>query len=309
MSLLDVTLGTDPEFFVERTTGVIPAFYALGGDRDIALPFGEAYCDGAAVEMTVEHANDPAIMAMRLGANIRALRTLVDGDLTVRSNGFVAQQYIDALSPDYGKRASLQILGCDRDVRVYPWAKDIERPDPKTYPWRTLGGHVHIGVGKTAITNLTQVNYTVALCDALMGTAGTYLCDEQESRDRKKLYGKSGTIRLKEYGAIEYRALPAKALASTPGLAVHMFSLAQKIGWLVGAVMHEGASALLDLLGGYDTMFAVSTAIDEHDVPACRSFQREIVKRVDAHAQAPNLGAHVLAIQSMQLPVNFGLEW
>lgn len=310
MSIAEVTLGTDPEFFVETPDGVLPAFFALGGDVDVTLPFGTAYCDGAAVEMTVDHSGDVATLTSRLGANIAALQAHLDTALSVRSNGYVAPWFIDQLPEQVGKRASLQVLGCDRDMRVYPWAEEIERPDPKTYPWRTVGGHIHIGIGQEAIQNLALVNFTVAFCDLLIGTAGTYLCDEQESRDRKRLYGKAGTIRLKAYGAIEYRPLPAKALVSTSDLAFHMFSLAQKIGWFTrSAFAAMGVEGLLDLAGGYEAILAASTAIDIHDVAQCRAIQQAVAQRLDALPESPHVGMHVAALQQLCLPPSFQVRW
>lgn len=312
-NLANISLGTDPELFVENEDGsVLPAYFAIGGDVDIALPYGKAYCDGAAVEFTVDPSNDPYEITQRLGANIRALQAAIGKPITSRSNGFVAQHYIDALPESYGKRASLQILGCDADVRVYDWAQPIQRPNPKFYNYRTLGGHIHIGVGTQVLNDIPLVTFTTAAADLMLGTAGTYLCDEPESRDRKKLYGKSGTIRIKEYGAIEYRPLPSKVLTSNAAIAYHCFALAQKVGWFVGEFLNRTENdyiALLALLGGVEKLQALTTAIDEHDVKACRKMQLEAAQAFDAINYSPGFLPHVESMLAMELPDNFQLEW
>ncbi len=312
LDLDTITIGTDPEFFVEDQAGhVIPAYVALDGDRDVTLPFGVAYPDGAAIEMTVEYDTRPVHIAEKLGENIRAVQHHLGHPLSVRSNGYVAQHYIDMLTPAYGKRASLQVLGCKRDKRVYPWAAPIERPDPRTYEWRTLGGHIHIGVGKRVTKNMALVQFAVAMLDTLIGTAGTYLCDEQESRDRKLLYGKSGTIRITDYGAIEYRSLPSKALTSSYDLAFHMFSLAQKACFFALNVFGttKDFHGLYTLLGGSDRMRQVSEAIDAHDVATCRAMQLHAASEYDRNSHSPGFMAHIEAMQAMTLPANFSMEW
>ncbi len=312
MNIDTISLGTDPEFFIEhKDTSIIPAFFALHGDRDVDLPHGHAYPDGAAIEMTVDYDHSPACLAEKLGNNVRVLQELLGQKLTVRSNGYVAQKYIDELPEAFGKRASLQILGCSKDCRVYPWAEPIKRPDPRTYPYRCIGGHIHIGVGREVTRNEPLVSYIVALCDVLLGTAGTYLADDQESRDRKKLYGKSGTIRIKEYGAIEYRTLPAKALASNYTTAYHMFALAQKAAWFAQAAVQndESMTALHDLVNGTAHMRSVSTAIDDHEVRLCRTYQMAAAVQFDAVDYSPGFMEHVSALQCVQLPKDFSVEW
>lgn len=272
-------LGTDPEVFAVDVNGfVIPAFFALGGDVDLELPHGTAYPDGAAVEFTVTPDQDPAVMAGRVFENLRAIAEFLAANgglrLSAVSNADIGA-YIPQLPESY-KRASLQILGCDADSRVYPWTDtQADRPHPREYPFRTLGGHIHVGVEPAIMKDDLGYALVVACLDYGLGTAGTYLADDLPSRDRKKLYGSAGTIRLKyAYSAIEYRVLPAKMLCVDQHIAQVSFAMARACAdWAQETMAHRGADYLLKRLGGLNGLARLQEAIDTHDVDACRDMQ------------------------------------
>jgi len=275
-----ISLGSDPEVFAKDSSGkFIPAYYALGGDVDVELGDGDnAYCDGAAVEFTVKFDYDPAIIARRTMDHLRKidehLRNTSGTRVSLQSQADF-KEFIPKLPMSLGKRASLQILGCDADTVVFDWVHPIEKPDPRRYPYRTLGGHIHVGVGTEAILNIEVIQYIVAGFDMLLGTAATYLSDDQYSRDRKKLYGKSSTIRVKDsYGAIEYRTLPAKALVHDQTTAEMFFSLAKKSAYnVLHGIDKFGAYDMFDKLGGIDIIQATTAAINDHNVGDCRELQ------------------------------------
>jgi hypothetical protein len=274
-----VTLGTDPEAFVYDvvTAEYIPAYHVLGGDVDMELPYGTAVPDGMAVEFTVTPSDNVDILVGRIGHNLHALSTFVHKTpgrtLTVNPNVPVSRAYIDQLNESYGKRCSLQILGCSPDEPIYPLPK-IERPDPKTYMYRTSGGHIHMQVDHLSRWKPGYF-FMIALLDQVLGTASTVMSDSAQARARKKLYGWSGYHRTNvELGTVEYRVLTAQALIQDAAICAVMFQSAQAIAqFCVDLFAHEGPAGytarMADLVGDSDQRNAVALMINNHDVEGC----------------------------------------
>src|SRR6185369_16518897 len=165
----------------------------------------------------------------------------------VNPRAFVDQRFIDMLPEDkYGKKGSLQVLGCDPDFNVY--SLDVpDKPDPKTHNFRTSGGHIHLGVGHAFVHDHTAVTYLGALLDQTLGAIGTALCDSKEAAQRLEQYGWAGMVRTnKKIGTLEYRTLPAQALVQTPELALLMFSAAQAVGSFASSLFNESQPAFID---------------------------------------------------------------
>lgn len=290
-----VTLGSDPELFatdIPNTyldanrlphiqNGALPAWYAMQlSDIEnvlVPLPAGELSPDGLALEFTTKVAHDAVQMTEFIRQNILATKAFTDrigGKLSVAPRIFVAQEYINLLPETYGKASSLQILGCDPDYCVYPDLVIPQKPDPKTYNYRTSGGHIHLGIG--ALTqNRVIVSYLIAALDATIGVASTVLCNSEEAFLRKVLYGKPGMYRTDhKRGTVEYRTAPAQALIQTPDLTYAMFDIATRIGDLVVSTFEAGGqSAVVEVLtnniGDLDTMFKRAQAISDHDIETC----------------------------------------
>lgn len=286
-------IGTDPEFFLVREDKVIPGYFALGGDVDIELPFGKIYPDGAAVEMQVVPSDNVEDLVRMIGDNISVMKSHLHGEIYVTPHAPIDASFINALDESYGKRASLQILGCSPDACIYD--TDIPaRPDPKTYHYRTTGGHIHFGVGDE-VEKLSLMHACVGMLDRMLGTATTYLSDTEEARRRKVLYGQAGMYRLSSFKTLEYRVPTCQALLHSAELAYHMFSLGQKV---VSFCLEHSVPEIVTALGGTKTIRATSTAINNHDLRTCRELQNLDIGR-----------EHVEFLQQYQLPKTFELAW
>lgn len=292
-----VTIGSDPELFAtdvpstyltekglpELNSGALPAWYAMQlNDVEnvrVALPAGDLSPDGAALEFTTRVAHNAAEMTEFIRQNILATKALTDrigGKLSVAPRIYVDPSYINLLPETFGKAASLQILGCDPDFCVYPDMAIPQKPDPKVYPWRTSGGHIHLGIGKLT-ENRMMVSYLIAALDATVGIASTVLSNTEEAYLRKQLYGYPGMYRVDhKRGTIEYRTSPAQTLIQTPDLTYAMFDIAQRLGDLVVNTFDTGgAAAVVETLsrgiGDLDTMFRRAEAIRDHDIETCKA--------------------------------------
>lgn len=309
-----ITLGSDPELFAHDGKNVVPAYFALGGDVDVALPYGSAYCDGAAVEFTVAPSDDAREFVNNLKTNLLAIQEHMWSrgfEPSLISNAFIEPRYIESLPERFGKRASLQILGCSADARVYPWVDDVPRPDPKTYPYRTIGCHIHVAIGEM-ITQWPYVQFTTAFLDAALGTAGIYvLGDDEPAKLRNILYGKSGTIRVKDaYQAIEYRTLPSQAVCASEQCARTFFSLAQETARVAEGIFKEGGYGLMrDVLGGIEQMHQLVDAIDSHDVETCRQLQQSFSDRVGNILDMSTFAALIHDSQNLSVLPDYKMEW
>lgn len=196
-----------------RRHNIVPAYWALGGDVRLPLPYGELYPDGAACEFTVEPARTLEELAQRIAENVRAIEEiLARNDLRVSSvsYGYIGVDKIHSVPmenerfpTERDRRVCMTILGCHADENVY--RRYISRPDPKKFPWRTLGGHIHYSFD---YRSREVIEGLVTRIDLRLHP---FLEAEYNKNDRarNKLYGLYGTYREKPYG-LEYRTLPAR---------------------------------------------------------------------------------------------------
>ena len=92
-----------------------------------------------------------------------------------------------------------RLAGCEPDFDV--WKEGMNQPaDLSTTNLRVCGGHISIGWDNP--TQEQQIDMVKAM-DATVGLESILLDSDTE---RKKLYGKAGCFRFREYG-IEYRSL------------------------------------------------------------------------------------------------------
>lgn len=156
MPLPKLTWGCDPEYFVVscKTNEIVPAWEIPNlGDKRNPRMINDRWgvlADGAAIEFNCpEPYNDPNVMRQALTKAILAwqadnkeYRVLPIRDLT--SN--------EALWK-YWDHPAMQEIGCDPDLDALLQGEHrlLGPPDfwlggEKTKPWRTAGGHIHIGI-------------------------------------------------------------------------------------------------------------------------------------------------------------------
>ena len=105
-----------------------------------------------------------------------------------------------------------QRFGCEPDYDA--WEVTVNRPPvPPTKTFRSCGGHVHVGfkdyespLGQMLADPYGKLNF-VKVMDVFLGVPFVLL--DRESAPRRKLYGRAGSHRPKDYG-VEYRVLSNK---------------------------------------------------------------------------------------------------
>ena len=90
------------------------------------------------------------------------------------------------------------VFGCDPDFSAWT-GRANPRPAAKDKALRSAGGHVHIGCSHLNIDIISVVK----ACDLFLGVPSILM---DNGTERRKLYGKAGAFRPKQYG-VEYRTL------------------------------------------------------------------------------------------------------
>jgi len=298
----------------------IPAYYALRIadplEPEIALPHGIVTPDGMAVEFTVTPTNSVDTIIEYLRDNLRTTQQMLAANgcgISVEPYFHTDPYYIEQLPERFGKQCSLQILGCAPDVCVYDDIVLPKRPDPRTYPWRTSGGHIHVQIGQQILQDNAALCYTIAAMDYVLGTAATYLCPSEQAFQRKILYGSAGMMRSNyDLGTLEYRTLSGQALIQTEEVARMMFTAAQNVCGIMMDIydkysQREAIGIYKTIFGGYsDIVNSLVPAINTHNVDRCRAIQDDIGNRLSEYAI---LDAVIHDMQSYVLPQDFDLHW
>lgn len=198
MKIRNLLIGSDPEFFLLNGGNPQSAVGLIGGTK--ASP--KEIADGIAVledNVMVEFNTPPTTNH----------RVLYDAIQTVKGH------VLDLTKPLFGvgistksshvfKREDLNNIqarqfGCDPDYNV--WTEKRNRTPSANENVRYAGGHIHLGFErddnfiKNALTLVKLLDFTVGVPSVVLDTGV----------ERRSVYGKAGTFRVKSYG-VEYRS-------------------------------------------------------------------------------------------------------
>lgn len=208
-----ITIGADPELFVFDPEGrPVTAAGLIPGTKEepYKVPHGAVQVDGMAAEFNI----DPVTTFGEFDRNIRRVRAALKDMLpagynlkSVPSVTFDEKAWEEA--PDEAKA-----LGCSPDYNA--WTGKVNPPprDPDNPTMRCAGGHIHIGWTKDADPrDETHANNCRDLVKQLDWYLGSWQVSVDEDTNRRRLYGKAGSMRIKDYG-VEYRTLSNHWLGS-----------------------------------------------------------------------------------------------
>jgi len=190
------TIGCDPELFLKDsgTNKFISIVGLIGGTKEKPMPIGM----GCAIQednVAAEFCIPPATSFEAFNKSIQF--ALNDINTRAEKLGLTLASLVASTSfeDDQLKTRAAQEFGCDPDYNAYTQAPN-PRPKTDNKNLRSAGGHVHVGTEN----NVFHMTKTM---DLLLGVP-SLLIDTDE--DRRKLYGKAGCFRPKDYG-LEYRTL------------------------------------------------------------------------------------------------------
>lgn len=87
---------------------------------------------------------------------------------------------------------------CDPDFNV--WTESVNVPPENTTSLRSAGGHIHVGYDNPTMERSSKI---IMAMDIFLGIPSIIL---DKDKDRRKMYGKAGCFRFKDFGC-EYRTL------------------------------------------------------------------------------------------------------
>jgi len=194
------TIGTDTEvFLVNDDSGEFEASCGkFGGTKEHPMQFHDApegmmfQEDNVTLEFNTPVAYSKKEWMGYCADVLNRVATLADS----------ANCSISTAACAYFKKEALQhpaalIFGCEPDYNAWKMIMNKKPTLPKCREnMRTAAGHIHIGTAENIVN--------VAQCmDLYLGVPSILLTDKN---DRRKLYGRAGDIRPKQYG-LEYRTL------------------------------------------------------------------------------------------------------
>jgi len=222
-----VTIGSDPEFFLEEGGTIIPAWTVLpskeapielsatlrDGSLTPAMLHSSAYWDGLQAEARFKDTAmclDVVVYGIEqaLLGTLREVRKLrPQARLSSRSVIEVPTEQLIKYPQEYVQ------FGCKPSLNAYghEWEPVI---DPYSINMRPAGGHIHFGHKGITDSNAADI---VKAVDAILGIMSVGMFQHVDNPKRRTLYGKAGEYRKTSYG-LEYRVLSNQwCLNSTVG--------------------------------------------------------------------------------------------
>lgn len=238
------TIGTDTELFLQRKSDnkFISAIPFIDGTKHnpkiLKSKTGNIQHDNVAVEF----ATNPTFAKSRKkkGNFVDIIKTTLsdvidyipkDYDLSIIASTDFNESELD--------NEEAKVFGCDPDFNAWTVSmNNTNLPDDLTF--RSCGGHIHVGFVKNSgndfLLDFKGKLDTIKMMDCFHGIISVLLDQSESSARRKKLYGKAGAHRPKEYG-VEYRVLSNYWLKS-PELVMLMENLTNDILKLIRNKKH-----------------------------------------------------------------------
>jgi hypothetical protein len=199
---MKILIGADPEVFMFKDGKPVSAHGAIKGTKHepYKVKNGAVQVDGMALEFNIDPAETADAFVNNIDIVMNQLALMVPGhELHADPVAEFTAEYMKAQPKE-----ALE-LGCEPDYNAYT-GKANARPNNKVL-FRTGAGHIHIGwcedVDKNDPAHIETCKMLVKEMDYAVGL-GSLLYDNNGVR--RKLYGKAGAYRPKNYG-VEYRVL------------------------------------------------------------------------------------------------------
>lgn len=194
-----VTIGADPEVFFASDDGTPKSAIGLiGGSKWKPVPMGNGFFvleDNVAAEYNIPPTSDVDVFVSNIQQGLKHVESYA-----LKANRILSKLASASFSPDELNTPEAKEFGCMPDFNA--WSYDTnETPHAEDSNFRSCGGHIHVG-GITNVKGLDPIQVIRAM-DLFLGVPSVVL---DPDKDRRKLYGKAGAFRDKEYG-VEYRTL------------------------------------------------------------------------------------------------------
>lgn len=199
IDLNSVKMGSDAEVFLQLKTGqMIPACGLIGGTKEEPLVLSE---DGCAVQednVMLEFNTPISSNRDEWARNIRKAMELAFAKIPPTM--YPAIQATARFEEVLLENPQAQRFGCEPDYNAWTLEQN-PRPIPTDHTMRSAAAHVHISWANPE--GIDQRCRVIQMADIFVSLPSLW---ESVDRERRKLYGKAGAFRPKEYG-VEHRVL------------------------------------------------------------------------------------------------------
>lgn len=195
---MNFKFGSDPEFFLDRNDQTKSAIGLLPSKKNCWNKEGNKfYYDNVLAEIAIK----PAASLEEFLSNTQKAMKEFSSLIFPTSFKIQPAEYMPE-SELLDREAS--IIGCEPEYDVYSLQMIVPPEDiiSKT-SFRTAGGHIHLGFKNEDVYELFDV---VRMMDLFVGIPSIFLDTHQMSKQRRNIYGKSGSHRIPDHG-LEYRVL------------------------------------------------------------------------------------------------------
>lgn len=200
------TFGCDPELFIYDDKGrAVPAEMIPGTKaRPHKVPGGAIQRDGFAAELNIDPVTTYEAFSENIDKVLQALRYRLPKGYTLKATpAVVFDEDVFNSAPE-----AMKDLGCLPDFNA--WDNEVNPPpsledNPRL---RCIGGHLHVGFPGGPYS-VGDVQHVINCCDLVKQFdwfLGAWSLLHDNDPVRRKLYGRAGACRIKEYG-VEYRVL------------------------------------------------------------------------------------------------------
>ncbi len=204
----DIMIGSDIEAFLrDKETGkFISAIGRIGGSKAYPKPLDKEGCciqeDNVALEYNVPPVtlNDSKEMYSNIKYvldTVKALESIPENlEITCCSSAVFANEELN--------HPQAQEFGCEPDFNAWWGGDQNPRPNADNVNLRSCGGHIHISYPNADEDTSMAL---IRLFDLFLGIPSLFV---DTDIDRRKLYGKAGAFRFKQWGSsagFEYRTM------------------------------------------------------------------------------------------------------
>lgn len=195
------SIGADPELFLynKDKNEYIPVCGLIGGTKEKPIPVtNDGLFSLQEDNVMLEYTIPPSKTEEEFTKNINFIKNYIEETVLAPKN--LIPKYVASamFNPKYLKSKAALLFGCSPDYNA--WTLDQNKVNGDNPLLRTAGGHIHIGYKDPVFETNIQL---IKAMDLFLGVPSILLDTDTE---RRKVYGKAGAFRNKDYG-VEYRVL------------------------------------------------------------------------------------------------------
>lgn len=201
------SFGSDPEFFLTQR-GKFKSAISFFPSKETPIKKDGClfYYDNVLAEAQVEPAESREEAVTNMGTCLHNIEELADPCKVVLQS---AVNFHESELKDNDAR----IAGCMPEWCAYTLTQVLPPSEIiQNTPFRTAGGHVHLG-NNDLFQNGMQILNVIRMLDLFLAVPSVLLDKDKTAKARREVYGHAGTHRVPDHG-IEYRALSNYWLAS-----------------------------------------------------------------------------------------------